>query len=66
LYAFGVEPQTRGRFQPAITLQTQVNMPEARVASMSDEELDTYQRLLLELRELLPPDEPKRIGSVNR
>ena len=33
---------------------------------MSDEELDTYQKLLLELRELLPQDEPKRIGSVSR
>jgi hypothetical protein len=66
LYAFGVEPQIRGAFQPAITVQTQVNMPEASVASMSDEELDTYQKLLLELRELLPADEPKRIGSVSR
>ena len=33
---------------------------------MSDEELDTYQKLLLELRELLPKDEPKPNGSVSR
>jgi len=33
---------------------------------MSDEELDTYQKLLLELRELLPAEEPKRISSVSR
>jgi len=39
LYAFGVEPQTRGGFQPPITVQTQVNLPELHLASMSDEEL---------------------------
>jgi hypothetical protein len=67
LYAFGIEPQTRGGFNPAITVQTQVNMPEARVANMSDQELDTYEKLLLELRELLPVDDPKkRIGTVTR
>jgi len=36
------------------------------LASMSDQDLETYQRLLEELRELLPEDEPKRIGSVSR
>ena len=36
------------------------------LASMSDQELDTYQKLLLELRELLPPAEPNRIGGVSR
>jgi hypothetical protein len=41
-------------------------MPEARVANMSDQELDTYQKLLLELRELVPKGEPKRIGGVSR
>ena len=66
MYAFGVDPQTRGGFQPAITVQTQGNIPEASVASMSDDKLDTYERLLLELRELLPKDEPKRIRGVIR
>ena len=51
----------------AITVRTQVNMPEARVANMSDQELDTYEKLLLELRELLPVDDPKkRLGTVER
>jgi hypothetical protein len=65
LYGLGVEPKTTGLGQ-AITVQTQVNLPEGRVASMTDEELDTYQKLLLELRELLPAGEPKRIGPVTR
>jgi hypothetical protein len=30
-------------------VQTQVNLPEVRVASLSDEELDNYEKLLLEL-----------------
>ena len=48
-------------------MQTEVNLPEARVANMSDQELDTYEKLLLELRELLPVDDPKkRIGRVTR
>jgi hypothetical protein len=33
---------------------------------MSDDELARYKNLLLELRELVPKDEPKRIGSVSR
>ena len=66
LYAFGVEPQARGGFNPAITVQTQVNMPEPHLASMTDDELAKYKALLLELRALVPPDEPKRIGSVSR
>jgi hypothetical protein len=66
LYAHGVDAPAGRGFNPGITVQTQVNMPEARVTSMSDEELDTYQKLLLELRELLPAEEPKRIGSVSR
>jgi hypothetical protein len=28
LYAYGVEPQAKGGFNPAITVQTQVNMPD--------------------------------------
>jgi hypothetical protein len=66
LYGFGVEP--KGAFSPvqAITVQTQVNMPEVHLASMSDDELAEYKTLLLELRELVPKDEPKRIGSVSR
>jgi len=39
-------------------------MPEARVANMSDQELDTYQKLLLELRELLPAEEPKTLPTT--
>jgi hypothetical protein len=49
-----------------VTVQTQVNLPEARVTEMSDADLEAYDRLLTELRELLPKDEPKRIGSVSR
>ena len=33
---------------------------------MSDEELDTYQKLLLELRELLPAEEPKFLPGTRR
>jgi hypothetical protein len=66
LYAFDVEPQARGGFNPAITVQTQVNMPEALFAAMSDADLEAYDKLLTELRELLPKDEPKRIGGVRR
>jgi hypothetical protein len=66
LYASGVEPPQRGAFQPSVTVQTQVNLPEARVAEMSDADLEAYDRLLTELRELLPKDELKRIGSVSR
>ena len=36
------------------------------LASMSDDELAKYKALLLELRELVPKDEHKRIGSVSR
>ena len=49
-----------------MTVLTQVNLAEPRVAEMSDEDLEAYDRLLTELRELLPKDEPKRIGSVSR
>ena len=42
LYASGVEPPQRGALQPSVTVQTQVNVPEARVAEMTDQELDTY------------------------
>jgi hypothetical protein len=66
LYAAGVEPPQRGAFQPSVTVQTQVNVPAPRVASMTDDELVTYGKLLDELRALVPADEPKRIGSVSR
>jgi hypothetical protein len=33
---------------------------------MSDDELAQYRNLLLELRELVPKEEPKRIGSGSR
>jgi hypothetical protein len=66
LYASGAEPPQRGAFQPAVTVQTQVNVPAPRVAEMTDDELDTCVKLLDELRALVPPDEPKRIGSVSR
>jgi hypothetical protein len=45
LYGYGVEPKGHG-FGQNITVQTQVNMPEARVASLSDQELATYDKLL--------------------
>jgi hypothetical protein len=67
LYAFGVEPRTRGDFQPPTIVQTQVNLPERHLARMSDQELETYQKLLLELRELLSAEEPKALsGAVKR
>jgi hypothetical protein len=67
LYAFGFEPQTRADFQPAITVQTQVNLPEVHLPSLSDEELAKYKALLLELRELLPAEEPKTLqGNLKR
>jgi hypothetical protein len=47
-------------------VQTQVNLAEPRVAEMSDADLEAYDRLLTELRELLPKEEPKRIGSMSR
>ena len=43
-----------------------MNLSALRVASMSDQELAIYDKLLLELRELLPKDVPKRIGGVSR
>jgi hypothetical protein len=63
LFASGVEPPQRGAFQPADTVQTQINMPEAKVAEMSDADLKAYDRLLTELKELLPKDEPKRLAA---
>ena len=36
LYAYGVEPPQRGAFPPSVTVQTQVNLAEPRVAEMSD------------------------------
>jgi hypothetical protein len=57
----------RGGFGASVTVQTEVNtLPEARFAAMSDADLEAYDRLLRELRELLPKDEPKRIGGVSR
>jgi hypothetical protein len=40
-------------FPPSVTVRTQVNLAEARVTAMSDADLDAYDRLLTELRELL-------------
>jgi hypothetical protein len=36
------------------------------VTEMSDADLEAYDRLLTELRELLPKDEPKGIAGVSR
>jgi hypothetical protein len=49
-----------------VTVQTQVNLPEPRVADMTDDQLAAYGKLLDELRALVPDDEPKRIGRVSR
>jgi ABC-type Zn uptake system ZnuABC Zn-binding protein ZnuA len=57
LYALGVEP--KAPFNPAqrVNVDTQVNVvPELHVENMSDQELATYDKLLEELRELLPKD----------
>jgi hypothetical protein len=32
LHAFGVEPAARGACPPSVTVQTQVNLPQARVS----------------------------------
>jgi hypothetical protein len=58
LYGYGVEHEAPAQ---VIAVQPQVNLPEARVAGMSDQELATYNKLLAELRELLPADEPKTL-----
>jgi hypothetical protein len=51
----------------SLTVQTQVNVPEVHVASMSDPDLATYLKLLEALSELAAPkDEPERIGGVRR
>src|SRR5438876_7944095 len=63
LYGYGVEHEAPAQ---VIAVQTRVNLPERHLASMSDQDLETYRKLLEELRELLPQDEPKRIGSVSR
>jgi hypothetical protein len=66
LHAFGVEPPARGAFPPSVTVHTQVNLAEPRVAEMVAEMSDAeYDRLVTESRELLPTDEPKRIGGVS-
>jgi hypothetical protein len=42
-------------------------VPKVYLASLSDHELARYKRLLLELRELVTTDEPKKIlGTVKR
>jgi hypothetical protein len=66
LFGLGVEPKGAPLSAQAISVQTQVNLPEVHLASMSDQELDTYQGLLVELRELLPQDEAKRGGNGRR
>jgi hypothetical protein len=63
LYGLGVEHEAPAQ---VIAVQTRVNMPEVHLASMSDDELAKYKQLLLELRELVAKDEPKRIGGVSR
>src|SRR5207249_3949936 len=49
LYGLGVDP--KGALSPAqaISVQTQMNMLAVHLASLSDQELETYQKLLLEL-----------------
>ena len=55
----------RGMAQ-SLTAQTPGEPAEARVTEMSDADLEAYDRLLTELQELLPKDEPRRIGSGSR
>ena len=44
-----------------------MNLSALHVASMSDQELAKYDKVLLELRELLPAEEPRRLpGTVKR
>jgi hypothetical protein len=64
LSAFGVEcPQTGNR---SLNL-TQIHTRKINVASMSDTDLNTYIKLLGELKELLPSEkEPKALPGVVR
>ena len=41
-----------------------MNLPEVHLASMSDQDLETYQKLLTELRELLPAEEPETLAGT--
>jgi len=66
LYALGVEPQARGGSQPAITVLTQVNMPEVHLASMTGDELARYKSLLLELRASVSAEEPKMLPATGK
>ena len=59
-----MERQAPAGFGSNLTVQTQVNLPEMRVASMSDQELETYDKLLTELRELLPAEAPKTLPGT--
>jgi hypothetical protein len=49
-----------------LTVNTQVNVREINVASVSDDDLVAYKKLLLELRSLLAPGEPKALPRVVR
>ena len=61
LYGLGVEPKGPLLYAQAITVQTQVNLPEMPLASMTDDELARYKALPLELRALVPKgDKPGR------
>jgi hypothetical protein len=67
LNALGVEPKAPFNLAQHVNVNTQVNvLPEVRVENMSDQKLEKYLKLLHELRELAPKDEPKRIGGVSR
>jgi hypothetical protein len=60
LYAIDVEaPHTRSGHD--LTVNTQVN---TNVSAMSDVELATYEKLLRELREVLPDAAPKVIEGL--
>ena len=61
LYGYGVEHEAPAQ---VIAVQTRVNLPEVRLASMSDQDLETYQKLLTELRELLPAEEPETLAGT--
>ena len=47
LYGYGVEHEAPAQ---VIAVQTRVNLPEVHLASMSDQDLETYRKLLEELR----------------
>jgi hypothetical protein len=63
LYGFGVEHDAAAPAHLTVTTMQVNALAGIHVESLSDEDLARYQKLLLELRELLPAEESKRISA---